>query len=245
MSAVSERANSAHRTTDCITYKIASTRDEREAAFRLVYESYLEAGLSLPNPHRMRVPPHHLLATTQMFVALHEGEMIFTASLVADGALGLPMESIFPGEVAARRNQGMRLSEVTCLADRRSHFRSCFPVFLRLSRMMVQYARRQQIDEILVATHPRHARLYRRMLCFESFGEQRDYPLVRNSPAVPLVLDFDVAERAQPENYDTFFGEPVSSHLLRPQPITPEQRDYFSRFVDTSHECGLEVEAAG
>lgn len=241
MLTVNERAKLALRTTDGVSYKVASTRDEREAAFRLTYKSYVEAGLSGPNPHLMRISPHQLLPTTQMFVAILDAEVILTASLIADEALGLPLESVYPEEVAQRRRQGIRLAEVSCLADRRSQFRTFLPVFLSLSRLMVQYARRQQIDQLLVVTHPRHARFYRRMLSFESFGEQRDYPSVRNSPAAPLVLDFDAAEKGHPENYDTFFGQQVSDHLLQPRPITPDQRDYFSQFVETSYECALEV----
>ena len=243
MLAVDERARSALQTTDRIRYRIASTQDEREAAFRLVYTSYLEAGLSVSNPHLMRISPHQLAPTTQVFVAVLDDQVIFTASLVADGALGLPLESIFPEEVAQRRERGIQLAEVSCLADRRSQFRSSFPVFLKLSRLMLQYARRQQIDQLLVATHPRHARFYRRMLNFEPFGEQRDYPMVQNSPAVPLVLDFDLFEQVHPENYATFFGEQLPDQLLRPRPITPEQRDYFSQFVDTSYRCELELDA--
>ena len=37
------------RTTADIEYRIASTREERASAFRLVYKSYLEAGLGEPN----------------------------------------------------------------------------------------------------------------------------------------------------------------------------------------------------
>src|SRR6266550_2722681 len=54
-----------HRTSD-ITYKIAATRREREAAFRLVYETYLRAGLEQPKPHGMRVMSYHMLPTTDI-----------------------------------------------------------------------------------------------------------------------------------------------------------------------------------
>ncbi len=227
----------ASATTEPIRYKIASTCEERESAFRLIYKSYVEAGLTDPNAYQMRVLPYHLLPTTQMFVAITGGEVIFNVNLVPNDALGLPMESIYPREVTQRRRQGHRLAEVTCLADRPSPFRDSFPVFLKLCRLMVQYACRQQIDQILVAVHPRHVGFYRRMLRFELIGNQRDYPMVQNRPAVPLVLDFAALKVAHPESYDAFFGERLSDDLLRPQPITPEQCNYFAPIVDASRKA--------
>jgi len=215
-----------------VCYKIASTRDEREKAFQLVYESYVEAGLADPNPYKMRVSPYHLLPTTQTFVANSDSEMIFTASLVLDNATGLPMESIYPGEIARRRQRGKSLAEVSCLADRRPHLRESQSVFLTLCRLVFQYAHRQQIDQLLIAVHPRHAGFYRRKLRFKTMGNQRDYPSVRNRPAVPLVLDFAATKAEHPKEYDSVFGESLSDDLLQGQSITSAQRDYFASMID-------------
>jgi hypothetical protein len=219
-------------TTADIAYQIAATRTQREAAFRLVYHSYLEAGLGVPNAYQMRVTPYHLLPTTETFVATLRNDAIFTVSLVIDGELGLPMETVYPGEVENRRQQGLRVGEVSCLADRRANFRGSFPVFLRLCRLMVQYARRQGLDQLLVAVHPRHVRFYRRFLDFRVAGEVRDYPTVRNHPAVALCLDFERIDRELPENYDTFFGQPLPPWELEPRPISDSDREYFRAMVD-------------
>src|SRR5207249_7362589 len=98
-----------------ITIKIASTRAEREAAFRLVYQRYLASGLCAANPHGMRVTPYHLLPTTTVFVAIYRGEVILAVSLIGDGGEGVPMESIFPEEIQNLRNQGVRFGEISCL----------------------------------------------------------------------------------------------------------------------------------
>jgi hypothetical protein len=222
----------SQKTTADVQYKIAATRDERASAFRLVYKSYLEAGLGEPNRYRMRVMPYHLMSTTEVFIATVEGEAIFTVSLVGDGELGLPMESIYGEEVARRREQGLRLGEVSCLADRRSQFRGLFPVFLRLCRLMAQTARRRGIDELLVAVHPKHARFYRRYIHFRVIGREKSYPTVRNHPAVALSLNFDRMDRERPHSYDTFFGRPLPSELLEPRPITWAECEYFRPMVD-------------
>ena len=177
-------------TTSDIQYRIASTRREREAAFRLVYHSYLRAGLGDQNCYRMRVTPYHLLESTEVFVAKCNGEVIFTLSLIMDGELGMPMESVYAGEVDELRGRGLRLGEVSCLADRRADACGFFPVFVRTSRLMVQYARHRGLDALVAAVHPKHARFYRRYMDFRMFGQEKTYPTVRNNPAVALWLEF-------------------------------------------------------
>src|SRR5438552_1361440 len=68
-----------------VAYKVASTRQEREAAFRLVYEAYTGVGLMEPNAYGMRVTPYHLLPTSEVFVAILDGKVICTLSLIGDG----------------------------------------------------------------------------------------------------------------------------------------------------------------
>jgi len=226
----------AEKTTADIQYKIAATQEERTAAFRLVYNCYLRSGLGEPNPHEMRVTPYHLLPTTEIFLASYDDEPIFTVTLVIDGNLGLPMEPVYGREVALFRQWGLYVGEVSCLADRRKEFRGFFPVFLRLSRLVVQYARRRGLDGLLLAVHPRHARFYERFMDFELFGQQKAYPAVRNAPAVALFLDFARVDRERPENYDTFFGEPLPDEMLRPCPIPAAQQEFFRPLVDARFE---------
>lgn len=238
-------ANLSDKTTADVECKIAATREERASAFRLVYKSYLEGGLGGPNPYQMRVTPYHLLPTTEVFIATLEGETIFTVSLMTDGELGLPMEAVYDKEVALRRYQGLRMGEVSCLADRRRQFRGFFPVFLRLSRLVVQYARRQDLDELLLAVHPKHARFYRRFMDFRVIGQQKAYPTVRNHPAVALGLNFDRVDRERPHNYDTFFGQPLHPELLRPQPITWADCEHFRPTLDPSFDLAPLGDAEG
>jgi hypothetical protein len=222
------------KTTADVEYRVAATREERASAFRLVYHSYLESGLGEPNAYGMRVTPYHLLPTTEVFIATLKGTTVFTVSLIMDGRRGLPMESVYAEEVAARRERGLFVAEVSCLADRRSQFHGFFPVFVRLSRLMVQYARRRGVDELLVAVHPRHAPFYHRYMDFRVIGGQTAYPTVRNHPAVALGLNFDRIDRELPRSYDTFFGLPIPEEQLQPQPISRADREYFRRMIDPS-----------
>jgi hypothetical protein len=211
--------------------KVAVNRAEREGAFRLVYQSYLRAGLCEENHCGMRITPYQLLESTDIINAQLRGEVISTVSVVRDGELGIPMEQIYPEEVARRREAGLRLAEVSCLADRRSSEFRFFELFCELGRVMAQLAFRTGIDELLVSVHPRHAPLYRRYMAFEQIGDRRDYPLVCDHPAVALRLNFAEAEVQRPKPWREFFGEPLPAEVLVRSPISAEDGAYFRSII--------------
>lgn len=208
-----------------LRFTVAATPAEREAAFRLAHQAYLRAGLAADNSYGMRVTPYHLLPTTSVFLAQCDGQAAVTVSLVGDGELGLPMEAIYAEEVRALRNRGLRLAEVSTLADRRAAFDRGLPAFIELSRLMVQCARFHDYDRLLISVHPRHARFYRRFMSFEPLAGERSYPFVRNRPAVALFLDFARLDRERPARYEQFFGAPYPAEALRTFPMPADERE--------------------
>jgi hypothetical protein len=188
--------------------------------------------LSEPNAHRVRVTPYHLLPTTHVFVAYSASEIVATMTLVGDGALGLPMESIYGEEVGRRRAMGVRLSEVSCLADRRTDRRDFLTVFVGLSRVLAQFARRQRYDQLLVVCHPKHSAFYRRYLGFDMIGSVAECPHVQNKPAVPLCLDFDYVDHHPPACYKRFFGDWLPDEQLRPSRMGPIEIRVLRHMVD-------------
>jgi hypothetical protein len=208
-----------------ITYKIASTRAEREAAFRLVYNRYLASGLCAPNPIGMRVTPYHLLPTTTVFVAIYQGEVIFTLSLIGDGEQGVPMESIFPDEIRGLRAQGVRFGELSCLADRRRELVRFLPVFIQTTRLMFQYSMSQGRDRFVIAVHPKHGRFYERFFGFRRLAGERPYESVLNNPAAAYSLHPFWSSRERQEQY---FGQPIPPDELRPRPLSAEEVAYFA-----------------
>jgi hypothetical protein len=232
MSVATLRSRSRDRQTTSVRFKVADSPTERRDAFRLVYDQYLKTGLSEPNVHRVRVTPYHLLPTTHVFVAYNRGEIMATMSLVGDGELGLPLESVYGEEVGLRRAQGLRLSEVSCLADRRSDRRDFLTVFVGLSRVLAQFARRQGYDQLLVVCHPKHSAFYRRYLGFDMIGSVAECPHVQNKPAVPLCLDFDYVDHHPPACYRRFFGDSLPDEQLRPSRIGPIEINVLRHIVD-------------
>jgi hypothetical protein len=214
-----------------VSIKIASTRDEREGAFRLAYSSYLRAGLCAPSTVPMRITPYQLLPSTDIIIAELRNEVISTLSLIRDGELGLPLEAIYGKEVRLRREAGRRLAEVSCLADRRQGIGRFFGLFCELSRLMVQLADSEVIDQLLIAVHPRHARMYRRAMAFEQIGEDRKYPAVNGNRAVALCLDLKAARITHPATWVRFVGDPLPKTAVVTQPIQCADRRYFGRLA--------------
>ena len=216
----------------CIEYKIASTRWDREGAFRLLYRAYRRAGLMKSNQQKMKVTSYHLLPTTSVMVARYANQIVSTLSLIEDGELGLPMEQSFAEEVRERRQRGYLLAEASCLADRRTEIKKYLPVFVRLCRLMIQSARNRAIDELLIAVHPRHVRFYTQFLAFEQIADERPYPAVQNQSAVALSLDLKRLEIDRPANYERFFTVPIDADQLQFQPMSASERSHFLRFAE-------------
>jgi hypothetical protein len=213
--------------------RLATRSEDLCGAFSLVYKAYLRTGLVRPNPFQMRVTPYHLLATTDVFVATEPSaqEVICTLSLVRDGRLGLPIESAFAEEVAERRRRGIRLAEVTSLADDRESGESGSSPLLKAMGFMAQRAKRKGIDELLITVHPHHVKFYQRFIGFELLGEERPYESVLDKPAVALVLDLNLLHVNHPRAYERFFGKPFSAAELSDQPIQSSVRAKLRRVV--------------
>jgi len=234
MNAMTQESGIAARSSADVRLLVATTREDREAVFRLVYQSYQSAGLCGPNEAELRFTPYQLLPTTDILFAQYEKEAICTLSLVRDGELGLPIEDLYAEQVEERRAAGLRLAEVSCLADRRNDPSRFFELFCDLSRLMVQLAQKRDVDQLLIAVHPRHAALYMRYMAFKRIGERRDYLAVNGNPAVPLCLDLNEIQVNRPPCWERFFGKKIPDPFLQPAPITTADRAYFHSLIGQS-----------
>jgi hypothetical protein len=178
----------------------------------------------------LRVTPYQLSSSTDIVVAELRGEVISTLSLVRDGELGLPMEAVYPEEIEQRRRAGVRLAEVSCLADRRQGLDRFFGLFCEMSRVIVQMADREGFGQLLIAVHPRHAKVYARTMTFARIGDYRDYPAANGRPAVPMCLDLALAKSAYEARWLAFVGAPLADEIVRSRPISAVDKSYFNRF---------------
>ena len=120
-----------------VIQKIAQTREEREAAFALIYQCYLRAGLCQPNQFGLRISPYHLSTGSEMFITVRDGEVVATVSLFIDSDMGLPMESVYPEQVNEVRQNGYLMGEISCLADHRNDHRCLITNLCELTGLLV------------------------------------------------------------------------------------------------------------
>lgn len=212
-----------------LVYGLARESEERLGAFRLIHDAYVRAGLGQPHPLGMRVTPYQILPTSQIFVGKLRDDVVSTVSLIGDGELGLPMETIFGPEVDALRQQGERLAEVSCLADRRQDGRRFLATFRQLTRLMAQFARYEGIQSLLITVHPRHVRFYQDLLGFVPISDRVALcPYVRGHPAVALRLQFARIDRERPACYDEYFAQWLDRELLRPYTISRQELEFLA-----------------
>lgn len=216
-------------------YRLAATLEERLAALRLVHDAYVRAGLIEPNAYRVRATPYHLLPTTTIFVAECEcRRVISTMSLVGDGELGLPMETVYAPEIDQRRRSGKRMAEVSCLAADPAQVGCGMEVFIHLCRLMTVFAISKGYDELVIAVHPRHAKFYQRMLAFRIFGELREYPSVKDHPALALYLDLHNMQRLPAKLYRFLLASPYRPEDLRTPRLSDREYRSLEECVDTA-----------
>ena len=209
---------------------LARSRSDLLGAFSMLYEAYLKAGLESPKASGIRITPFHMLPTTEVLVAKLRGEVISTVSLIGDGYLGIPMQSMYPEQVNGLREQGLRLAEVGCLADRRDSPVRFIDNFKEMTRLLSQVASVRGIDALVVATHPRHARFYKRALGFEQLGDESTCPYAQGNPAVALFMHFE-AHRGT-DLYDRYFGDPIPNKELTQYYWDSDTRDYFKSILE-------------
>lgn len=207
---------------------IARTKHDLVRAFELVHHSYCTAGLASGSPSGLRLTPYHLSGNSDVLIAEIDDEVVSTISLFGDCDQGLPMESMYGNEIARLREQGFSLGEIGSFADRRNGVSRFLAVFIEFNRWLAQVARERQIDTLVAAVHPKHARLYQRAFGFRQIGGQTDCPYVNGNPAVAIYLDLN---RLDPRIHERVFGLPIDAGSLRPSLLSEALRKRLSRIL--------------
>ncbi len=168
-------------------------------ALKLVQDVYIEEGYvnreTDIGPYRILKNHHH--EETAVFVGKKQTQVAFTVSLFPDSAWGLPMDAIYKEELDYLRSQGRKLGEVGCLATHPEHRNGSQNILMHGNKIMFKYAMDTlELDDLVIAVHPKHALVYKEVLMFEEIdpGTVKTYPKVNNNPAIALRLDLHEAE---------------------------------------------------
>ncbi|WP_199873435.1 N-acyl amino acid synthase FeeM domain-containing protein [Ideonella sp. A 288] len=176
--------------------KIAETRDELEACFRLLHDAYVAAGFMVPDPSGMRVTPYHALPTTTTLCAKFEGRVVGTMTLIRDGVFGFPMQSAFDlTSVRAKRGQ---IAEVSALAIHPDFRTTGGWILFPLMKFMYEYCTRYfDTRHLVIAVNPDKIELYESILFFERLEAAvvDHYDFANGAPAVGATLDLHRAQQ--------------------------------------------------
>lgn len=166
----------------------ATSLEQVESAWRLVYDRYTQMGLINENPFGIHAVPGAVGDHACVIWGPDGANVGYTMTLFRDNPMGLALDSVYARELDALRAKGRRLLEVGMLADRRQSATRGVGALFSMMRWAVHYGLHTDLTDIVIGVHPRHAQFYVRCYGFEEFAEPTSYPLVRNNPVVPLRL---------------------------------------------------------
>jgi hypothetical protein len=217
------------------TTELARDFYDVEDALRLVYNAYRKTGLIAENAYEVRATKYHLLPTSNIFLARDNQEVLGTLTLVRDGVHGLPMEDVFPNEIAERRERNIRMAEVSCLADAGHGKSHMLAVVVQLMSHMAQFALGNGVRELVIAVHPHHMGFYERFAGFEVIGTQRAYGAVCDNPAVALAVDLTTIHIKNPRVHQRFFGNPFAAEHLAAERLDTDTIGHLRQVVEETN----------
>ena len=200
--------------------KVTESQAEREAAFKLVHEAYVRAGLMARHAMGMRVMKHHLLDQTDVLVVKRHGKVVL-------------------------RERGLQVAEVSCLASDSALADKTqrFELFVEMIGLLFQTARFHGVDRVLLAVHPRHAKVYQRMFGCELCSDVKEYAAVQGNPAVLCSHDFAQLDQTGYCLYDKAYRVKYGVIDLLGKRMSDAEKRYFAQAV-TSHASSMVPVAA-
>lgn len=208
------------------TVRTCRTREDYVAAFTLIQRRYHAIGLVLDSDVSMRIMPYHLSPASQVFVAERGSEVVGTITLIQDSDDGLPMDGGYPDSIQRLRQTGKRVGEIASLAIAPTQS-SPAEVFVRITKLLTFFARKQDLQYLAAIVHPRHAKFYRHAMGCQSIGEEREIETVGGNPGIPMYGNINDPSRYHTRWRDDYFvGDYLAQELL-PVPMSETDCEYF------------------
>lgn len=232
-----------------LSIKVANNLEEREAAFRLGYEVYLEKNYIDKNKQEWLVQDYDFVTDTTILIVQDQNKQVLgTVTLVFDSESSLPCKQLYPKEVKFLYSQGAKLTELSRLAIARDSRYSKEILLLLINYLMIYSQINKTCNGLIIQVNPRHVAYYQKLLDFTIIGEEKSCRRVKDAPAVLLHLCFkrydQLREKIAKEgkktkirslyhqfldrNYEPMVAEYLSQQATR---ITLEERLYFSQSI--------------
>jgi hypothetical protein len=199
-----------------LNYSIARSLDEVVEAWQLVYDAYYRDNLIDANSFGLHTVPQAIGANTSIVLGCLGPLPVSTVTAYTDGPAGLPLDTVYHAELQATRAAGRRIMEVGLFADRREHLNRAAEGLFELMRFVYYFALYLPVDDVLIGVHPRHVPFYTRFFGFDRAGGMRNYPTVKDRPAVLLRFDMHSipGRQALPKGLAYFVENPVSNAMF-------------------------------
>lgn len=194
-----------------LVLKIADTREELEACFKLLHDAYVSSGFMTPDPSGMRVTIYHALPTTTTLCAKYDNQVVGTLSLIRESAIGFPLQRIF--DLTGIREKEGNIAEVSALAVHPRFRRTGGTILFPLMKFMYEYCTTFfDTRHLVIAVNPRHIEMYESLLFFTRLSSTvvESYDFVNGAPAVGATLDLKHAPEILRKAYA---GKPTRRNL--------------------------------
>ena len=226
--------------------KVADTQEELEAAYRILYEAYLEYGYQKQEPEKMRIVKYFALPTTTTLVAKIEDQVVGTVTLIRKNSLGLPMEKEF--NLSKHIGPDKSVVEVSSLAISSGYRHKRGTIFLPLCVYIYNYLKHYvSVDYMAIAVNPAWVDFYEGLLLFSQIQRSTigKYDFANGAPAVGLISEIKSLNDRwapyfshRPDNQNLikfmnkmdqpFYKWPVRLYEKAMDPVlTPEMIEYF------------------
>ena len=185
-----------------LVLKIAESREELEACFKLLHDAYVSSGFMTPDPSGMRVTIYHALPTTTTLCAKIGDQVVGTLSLIRESAIGFPLQRIF--DLTDVREKEGQIAEVSALAVHPRYRRTGGTILFPLMKFMYEYCTTFfDTRHLVIAVNPRHIEMYESLLFFKRLTANvvENYDLVNGAPAVGAALDLKHAPEVMRKAY--------------------------------------------
>ena len=185
-----------------LVLKIAESREELEACFKLLHDAYVSSGFMTPDPSGMRVTIYHALPTTTTLCAKFDDQVVGTLSLIRESAIGFPLQRIF--DLTDVREKEGQIAEVSALAVHPRYRRTGGTILFPLMKFMYEYCTTFfDTRHLVIAVNPRHIEMYESLLFFKRLTANvvENYDFVNGAPAVGAALDLKHAPEVMRKAY--------------------------------------------
>lgn len=211
--------------------KIANTLEEREAAFHLGYQVYLEKKYIKENQNQWLIQNYDFLPQTTILIVLDKNKNIAgSLTLVFDGDGKLPIEKIYSEEFKLLKSNNIKAIEISRLVIANEYRNEKEVLQLMINYLMIYAYHVKDYSSLVIQVNPRHKIYYKTLLGFEEIGCEKQCPSVQNAPAVLLHLPLSHYQ----SEILRFANQPVpvkKERSLYPYFLKPEQEKLVAYYL--------------